>query len=1449
MPGLFAIRAADGTAFPLNQQDFHGITSLEQFRHHVLSPLLQIPPECIICMNEEGAQLRDDSLPLLAMLAANSQSNDAADDRAHPLPPSSSGPLHPSSDRDRRLFVFDRMLLDADPEEVCEKLYVYEEQLLTVPPLSPEEPVESHVQLSHHNLGTIYATIEAISLQRASLDLALSNLHRVNADNQGSVDHFQKESKEKIEGFSKLLQGWESAMEAIAKVPVIAGLTAKGHSRDGSAAAGMSGLGKERERYLGDYVSRDKMLAVKDGCAKVLADINTKAESMLAVLNGVLSGTEAVSEEFEASRRDLESLEALQNDAENSHIRVEELVRIGQDLTDPNLLTDCFEELTAIDAETRSRIKYLVEHKNGMSRYLVISMQRISSLQSDIADMPQRLAEVEHDLKTRTENFKHIARLEGLIPAYVATVVEVVRRREFSRLLEKHSQSVSQSIAHLSKMERTRRADYRTLHAGKLPWEVKGLGVGTDDLLPAFDLGDKLSLDDLPDLGREVLQGLRKTFNDMDDTDGPIRNARDLLDRLSKSIDTLLQEFAALELGEAPPITDPVVVEELEKQIRALEEANEGLERQLQSERSGVEEELAQLNQRNGELSAARERDAEALARLREQVTSNDLERKRWESDRATWSKEKRDSKDLLDEVTKRSLGAAEEVKATAIKLTDLQAQLDSAQIAMDLVKKSLAEVESQHSSLKTDYDNVTWELSRTKATISDLEGQVRAAETTNRELMASVADKDRLLRDHRGEAELDRAVLEKELADLRIAVEVKTREVATTQVRTSTLEDVAQGLREQIARWEIISVSKESEVGAAKGEAEAAKRERELGIVNAQRELVVATRTARAALKLAGELRDENSKITAALTSSIPSKSDSSSSDNPEKAALASASVGLSNSPPKEPSTASHLSPPLDYDAGDLGELLAEIEKYDRDALTEAVKGKIEALTSVSKKWSKEAKAYRERAHRATSGANDKIAFRNFAKGDLALFLPTRNSSVPVWAAFNVSSPHHFLAATGIISEQMKSREWIVARITNLTEKVADVKDPNSNPYQLAAGTKYFLLEVETWSSKEGGSRSRKHSSVDKGKSSRPEERRSSSTGHVRQSRSESSPGPPSTSPAQKTPLSSSSPSIRRTASTPIGLPSNATDLARSEFAIVEEDEANGPPSPTTLKQPVPKSTEPPVNPSALSLSLARGPPPTQTSASLNVKSDPFASGPFGASPPTGNDIVISPPQTAETAPEFKLASSSGVAEPAFLPSRKTSIGARSDAGSSASRYTLARSGPSVGKAKVELGTSPASTTGESFVNFPRSASSASSILSASMLHRRGASHVLGSSPPHAKSSSTTEAQEAGSRWATLTEDLNSATKDDLVPRKSMTIGRNSKGWPDVSNGGASSSGMLESFVSGRRSGSTSSTPPPPSSGSEAASQIIKRLKPQSSTESSKKAGLAGWGLNSPTK
>jgi len=130
--------------------------------------------------------------------------------------------------------------------------------------------------------------------------------------------------------------------------------------------------------------------------------------------------------------------------------------------------------------------------------------------------------------RTRTENFKHLARLEGLIPAYVATVAEVVRRREYGelesrppinrrslissliatgRLLDSHSRSLSVLLEPLTTLELSRRKHYRTNFSGKLPWEVRGLGVGADEIIPEIGFAvDVRGLEGLPELGRDTLE-------------------------------------------------------------------------------------------------------------------------------------------------------------------------------------------------------------------------------------------------------------------------------------------------------------------------------------------------------------------------------------------------------------------------------------------------------------------------------------------------------------------------------------------------------------------------------------------------------------------------------------------------------------------------------------------------------------------------------------------------------------------------------------------------------------------------------------------------------------------------------------------------------------------------------------------------------------------------------
>lgn len=409
-----------------------------------------------------------------------------------------------------------------------------------------------------------------------------------------------------------------------------------------------------------------------------------------------------------------------------------------------------------------------------------------------------------------------------------------------------------------------------------------------------------------------------------------------------------------------PPSTlvPPEAVKEWETKLHALEETKEGLERELQAERSGREEELAQLNQQNGELTAAHRTDEEQIVELGAELAKLRREKIEWEQERARRIKEaEQASKRMQDEMK---------------RYEELERDLVVARQGSQSLTTKLADVELQHAALRTDAESTRKDLTTARTKIVELEEALKVVEARNRDSALAIADKDRQLRDQRSEADVDRAVLEKETTDLRTTIRKRDVELGESIARITTLESIADGLREQIARWERMAELRNEEVGVAKEEVEKAKQERELGIVGVQRELVQSVALARRAVKLAGQLRDENLKVVALLAATPAISKSDSSSDNVDKEKTPTPA-------PVEPTddAATAAPTPPDYDAGDLEELLAEVEKFSVDTLTDAVKVKVDSLTNVTRKWIKESKAYRERAHRATASASDKIAFR----------------------------------------------------------------------------------------------------------------------------------------------------------------------------------------------------------------------------------------------------------------------------------------------------------------------------------------------------------------------------------------------------------------------------------------------------------------------------------------
>ncbi|KAF1978344.1 Taz1-interactin-like proteing factor 1 [Bimuria novae-zelandiae CBS 107.79] len=162
--------------------------------------------------------------------------------------------------------------------------------------------------------------------------------------------------------------------------------------------------------------------------------------------------------------------------------------------------------------------------------------------------------------------------------------------------------------------------------------------------------------------------------------------------------------------------------------------------------------------------------------------------------------------------------------------------------------------------------------------------------------------------------------------------------------------------------------------------------------------------------------------------------------------------------------------------------ELMDNLNRFDLDAFCEFFAKRMRDIEYTARKFKHETRAYREKAKALQTESHNKIAYRSFKEGDLALFLPTRNQATRPWAAFNVGAPHFFLREEE--SHRLQGRDWLVARISKVEERVVDlsktmdsaaraamdgrsvasssaVSFEDDNPFELSDGLRWYLIEA----------------------------------------------------------------------------------------------------------------------------------------------------------------------------------------------------------------------------------------------------------------------------------------------------------------------------------------------------------------------------------------------------
>ncbi|KDQ32041.1 hypothetical protein PLEOSDRAFT_172785 [Pleurotus ostreatus PC15] len=1029
-------RAEDGQVFKVNAslRDIERIGSLELFVHQEAG----VDPDAVLAYLSDGRRLTNTNIRELA--------------GAH----------------DQAIFVFNKHYLDEDLDDVLRELRVepplqppIEENIAATPPFRPSQLAASYLNTAHIHAEHVNNLLVSLHYQHDSICIASNSLdlHVLNI-----VDVFEGVAvgaRKELEKQATLLAGVEADLEIICRVRI--------HVDFLSPAARQAIQGGDRPRTLGDYVSNTKMRQVADTCSRTHDELRNKFIQTEQAVAQLTEGATVVRTLVSST----ELLEGAEDTSRRAQSLLKEISDVVSKLESPVNNPDAIiQDLKQLDIGLRNEVRYMADTKNACTEHCMGILQRISILNNDLIQLPPALSSLQASFRGKT-SFSHIQRLHHMLYAYGATVIEIVRRKEFSRFFNQRAQSILEVMAKLSASERKRRQVYRGEVHGQLPFEAKGL----DDPVPTLDFTTALGSDVAYSLEREDVDGLLGVLDELEQISrtsndaialGAIRESRGALEKLIVKMDSLESAFdriAERSLLSASRLSssrrrlseaDEQAFLELQDQLQAAQDSKAQQDRQYQEDRDALHMEISRLQ---GDLTKAQDTAAEERARA--DRLERELHQVRAQAEGESTARRVIDERhvELLAHVQ-------DQHKELAKALSEATEQAKEAELARQELARIRAEFEDvkaletrnsdKVASLLEEQANNLLRLEEARARGEDLEAQIQAARSESDEvhralteaarekdrlLRAQASEHDRIIRDHIAEADGDRAVLEQRFHELKAVLEDTERQLKDAQASVDVGNADAIGLREELQRVEH-ELREAHHVERLLREDLGAGRASQSGF---EQRLESSEQLIAQILDVALAFRVSHIKAmaTAQAVTAHPNSTTKPSMN------LADSVFG----PSMRHSIIGHPDDPSPIDPSDPHAALDALRAFDHDRFLEAI-GK---TGSTIRKWQKQCKEYRERA-------KGKISFRNFAKGDLALFLPTRNSVSKPWAAFNVSFPHYFLQASGHLAEQLKTREWIVARITSITECLVDRNDPSSNPFGLGDGIKYYMLEVEDW-------------------------------------------------------------------------------------------------------------------------------------------------------------------------------------------------------------------------------------------------------------------------------------------------------------------------------------------------------------------------------------------------
>ncbi|EJD40137.1 hypothetical protein AURDEDRAFT_115945 [Auricularia subglabra TFB-10046 SS5] len=930
------------------------------------------------------------------------------------------------------IVVFNKDLLDLDTDAVLDRLSIGP---ALYPAVEATAPVASRLS-GYLNAATAHrdfvaSTLSAIQVQHEATRVAAAGLDMNVLAVSDTFDAFAEPADRELRRQRELLDHRNADLDIIRQIRVHPEFLNPQQQHKG-------------ERVLGDWVDPAKMRQVGDRAAEAHEDLRSRFERARSTVETVST----IADEIRITLSTAQILEEGEAAYTRASDAFEKLSDLASTFHGADVHPDSLQALAQLDTALRDVVVTIAELKNKNTAACFSLLRKISKAHSDLLELPTLLTGLQTDFRSKVP-WNHLQRCHNMLYAYGATLIEIVRRKEFSRLFAQRAQTIAEVMARFSAAERKRRQVYRSEVHGQLPFEARGM----DDPVPALELhttagddsgaGYQLERADVMDYMHFVYE-LEKAYPP---ESNPVAQARELLAKSLQKMDGLeigfdrMAERSILSASRIAHSRQSSSYESISanqetlQQLEDLRAARAQQEQLLLETRLTLEADKARLN---SELEAARSR-VESLesevGHLNAQYGYEQSARRSVEARRS----------ELANEVERAMSTAAEQTRL------------------VDMLRRELDAAREENATLRADHETTLRNLESARARGEDLAAQIKLARQENDEasargrekerlLRAQASEADRLLRDHIAEADGDRAVLEQHYHQLQARLESETHLHKEARAEVEVLSADLAGLKEELAH-------------AAHEQRESRHNEESLrsdlklsnaAVIELQAQVTTLRRTVTEVLEVAVAFRESHLRALQTARTSVSHGKQSQL--NNTLGVSTSADLSTADSLVGLPailsrSSSTQLLPSAAIDLNNPQAALRVLREFDLEAFSEA----IAKTGSTIRKWQKQCKEYRERAR-------GKITFRNFAKGDLALFLPTRNSQARPWAAFNVSFPHYFLKPSGHIAEQIQTREWIVARITSINERIVNARDPSTNPYGLGDGIKYYLLEVEDW-------------------------------------------------------------------------------------------------------------------------------------------------------------------------------------------------------------------------------------------------------------------------------------------------------------------------------------------------------------------------------------------------